>query len=90
MAAGAADNCEAIRAQIEAKFKAGGVVDFTVSTADAALTSGRRVVGSCGNGTKRIVFVPGAAVVQAPRAADKPIVTECRDGSVSTTGHCRK
>lgn len=96
-----ADNCEPIRAQIEAKFKAGGLVGYSVTVVDATPAPTAKVVGSCGNGTKRIVFIPGAASASpvarigvAASAAAKPktdpILTECRDGTVSTTGSCRK
>lgn len=96
-----ADNCEPIRAQIEAKYKSGGIVNFSLTTVDAGATGAGKVVGSCGNGTKRIVFIPGgqqpagASAASAPaavpaRPARKPVLTECKDGTVSSTGSCRK
>jgi hypothetical protein len=91
-----ADNCDSIRDQVEAKFKAGGTLNFSVKVVDAGAVGNARVVGSCGNGTRRIVFVPGDlpnGPAASPRAATPqppPILTECKDGSISHTGNCRK
>lgn len=93
-----ADNCDSIRDQVEAKFRAGGTVNFSVKVVDAGAVANARVVGSCGNGTRRIVFVPGdppngsAAVPRAAATTPQPppILTECKDGSISHTGNCRK
>lgn len=92
-----ADNCESIRDQVEAKYKAGGTVNFTVKVVDAGAVASAKVVGSCGNGTRRIIFVPGSSPnggTTSPSAATRPepppILTECKDGSVSHTGNCRK
>jgi Protein of unknown function (DUF1161) len=93
----AADNCEALRAQIEAKIQAAGVSEFavTVVPADAPASAVRgQVVGSCAQGANKIVYTrSGAASSAAPAArkpAAKPVLTECKDGSVSTTGSCKK
>ncbi|RYZ04090.1 MAG: DUF1161 domain-containing protein [Comamonadaceae bacterium] len=92
--ASAASSCETLRADIEARITAAGVTRFTVTTvpADAATTG--QVVGSCELGSKKIVYVRegGAAVANAdasrPRSA--PMLTECKDGTVSVGGDCRK
>ena len=90
-AAGAAENCEALRAEIEAKIAAAGVARFTVTTVDAAAPADGQVVGSCELGSRKIVYQrdrgaePGAA---APRPRGEPILTECKDGSVSVGGDC--
>jgi hypothetical protein len=98
LAAGAAhgaESCEALRAQIEAKIAAAGVARFTVTTLDAAAPASGQVVGSCELGSKKIVYqreggpAPPAAPPQAP-ARGEPILTECKDGSVSMGGDCRK
>lgn len=92
-----ADNCDPIRDQIEAKYKAGGISNFSVKVVDAAAVGTAKVVGTCSMGSKRIVFIPGATTGAAPaapaapaKAAEPPIVTECKDGSVSHTGSCKK
>lgn len=83
-------SCEGIRDQIDAKVRASGVTGFTLTVVDAQAQVGGRVVGSCELGTKKIVYDRGAAAPQ-PRAKPKsqPIITECKDGSVSVGGECK-
>lgn len=82
------DNCEPIRADIEARIRAAGVPTalVTVLPLDAASTG--KVVGSCDLGRKKIVYdATGAAVAAPPVAA--PVLTECRDGSTPVDGRCK-
>lgn len=96
--AGAAQSCEQLRERIDAKVRASGATHYTVTTvdADAAVGSSAKVVGSCELGTKKIVYLRGeaGAVAAAPaapvRPRGEPILTECKDGSVSVGGDCRK
>ncbi len=88
------NNCDAIRAQIEAKIRGSGVVGFTLQIveADAKLTG--KVVGTCDLGTKKIVYNPSAGPASAgtppkAKAPEERILTECRDGTV-TYGECKK
>jgi len=53
-----ANNCDAIRAHIDAKFRAGGITRFTLATVDTGASVNGRVVGSCDLGTKKIVYLP--------------------------------
>jgi Protein of unknown function (DUF1161) len=102
-AAFAAPNCDAIRAQVDAKIRASGVSNFTLNTvaSDAPVTG--KVVGTCDLGTRKIVYVPGpqsavavaagasSASRSAPvRAKGEPMLTECKDGSSSLGGDCKK
>ncbi|WP_076999777.1 DUF1161 domain-containing protein [Variovorax sp. KK3] len=94
-AAHGAESCEALRAQIEAKIAAAGVSRFTVATVDAAAPAAGQVVGSCELGSKKIVYQRegGTAPVAAtprPPARGEPMLTECKDGSVSMGGECRR
>ena len=103
MAAGSAhaqsptqSNCETLRAQIETKIAASGVTNFSVVTVDAAATASGQVVGSCELGTKKIVYQreggaasPPPSATSAPASRSEPILTECKDGSVSMGGSCR-
>ena len=102
-AASQADNCEPIRAQIDARIRAGGVTRFTLSTVDAKATAAGKVVGSCDLGTKKILYIAGdtSASASAPASSaparkpatvtrDEPIWTECKDGTVSRGGDCKK
>jgi hypothetical protein len=94
-AARSAENCEALRAQIEAKIGATGATNFTVTTVDTNAPASGQVVGSCELGSKKIVYrreggpAPGGA---APRAGsgNEDILTECKDGTESVGGNCRK
>ncbi len=85
--AGAAETCEAIQARIDAKIRASGVQAFTLRTVDAAAKIEGKVVGSCDLGTKKIVYAQGGP---APRPGKDAILTECKDGTVSLGGDCRK
>lgn len=98
----AADNCDSIRSQIDTRIRATGVASFTLTTVDVSSAAAGKVVGSCALGTKKIVYVQGVAAAGAPTAAAsaagtrpaKPgsnaILTECKDGSVSMGGDCKK
>lgn len=85
-AAPAADNCESIRAQVEAKVRAGGVAEFRLEVVDAQAKVAGKVVGSCALGTRKIVYTARAA--SAPASAER-VLTECRDGRV-TYGDCQR
>jgi hypothetical protein len=87
-----AATCESIRAEIEAKIRASGVARFTLATVatDAKVTG--KVVGSCDLGTRKIVYLPAelATPPAAARSSDDAILTECKDGTVSVGGDCKK
>jgi hypothetical protein len=95
--------CEELRAQIESKIRSTGAAEFTVSIVDAGASAPGKIVGSCDRGGKKLVYTqvgPPAAGTKAPpeatpapdRAAKKaaPILTECKDGSVSMNSDCKK
>ncbi len=100
--AGAAQSCDKLRDRIDAKVRASGATHYTVTTvdADAAVGASAKVVGRCELGTKKIVYTRGeaGAVAAAPapaatvtdRPRGEPLLTECKDGSVSVGGDCRK
>jgi len=76
----AADNCEALRVQIEANIASKGLADFTVTTVDAAAPVPGQVVGSCDQGAKKIVYARGNGPARvappapaAPAAAAAPV-----------------
>lgn len=90
-AASGAEDCEALRARIEAKIAAAGVLRFAVVAIDAAAPVEGQVVGSCELGSKKIVYQhergpESGALPSRPRSA--PILTECKDGSSSVGGDC--
>lgn len=93
-----ANNCDEIRAAIDAKVRAAGVAAFTLSVVDAAASAPGREVGRCDRGAKKILYVADGKATPAPVAPPPPapaaparpsVLTECKDGSV-TTGDCPK
>ena len=57
--ASAKNSCDEVTAQIEAKIKANGVKDFTLTTVPKDEKSDLRVVGSCDGGAKKILYKRG-------------------------------
>ncbi|GAP38462.1 DUF1161 domain-containing protein [Piscinibacter sakaiensis] len=79
--AAAADNCQEITAGIDARIRAAGVSNYTLTTIDLATPPAGRVVGQCGNGRRRIVYSsvgpgagqrPGVVISTLPDAAAVP------------------
>ena len=80
-----AASCEDIRARIEAKLNSAGIDKYSLTVVDTAATSPGKVVGTCDLGTKKILYA------KDPSPNDSSaILTECRDGSASVGGDCRK
>jgi Protein of unknown function (DUF1161) len=94
-AASAADNCDAIRAQIEARIQAAGVASFTLTTVDAAASGAGKLVGTCALGAKKILYLPatpaagGTAKTKPAKNKGEALLTECKDGSMSVGGDCK-
>lgn len=80
-----AGNCEAIRKQIEARIQASGATGWTLATVPADKPVPGKVVGQCDLGRQKIVYQASAS---APAGSPPPILTECKDGSVSLGGDC--
>ncbi len=103
-AAAGAQTCEAIRAQIEQKIRATGTADFRLVTVPADSAAAGQLVGTCDRGAKKILYtrsgptastsaVAAAPAVKPNRAkalGNQPMLTECRDGSMSVGGDCKK
>jgi hypothetical protein len=104
--ASAAGNCDAILSQIDAKIRASGVSRFALTTVEADAPVVDKVVGTCDLGTKKIVYAQTDVPASPPnnvgtasgvrpspsqsQSRSEPILTECKDGSVSVGGDCRK
>lgn len=82
-----AASCESLRAQIDAKVRASGASGYTIAIVPADAKAAGKVVGQCELGTKKIVYMTGAAA-SAPR--DAPVLTECKDGTVTLGGDCKR
>jgi hypothetical protein len=54
-----AKDCNELKAEIEAKIKKNGVEKFSLDVVDANAQSDGKVVGTCGGGTKKIVYKKG-------------------------------
>lgn len=84
-------NCEPLREQIAARFKAGGLAQVQLVVVDAAASAPGRVVGTCERGARRIVQLgAGGTPPKAAARQDEAILTECRDGTVQVGGTCRR
>ncbi|HPH15339.1 MAG TPA: DUF1161 domain-containing protein [Burkholderiaceae bacterium] len=80
-AAAYGQTCESIQSGIEARIRSSGVDHFTLRIVDAGTQITGKVVGTCDRGSKKIVYArPGADA----------ILTECKDGSITYGGDCKK
>ena len=62
-----ANNCDAIRADIDARVRANGVSKHSLSVVDRAASGPGRVVGNCDQGSKTILMTqPGPATPATP------------------------
>ena len=52
--------CEELKSEIEAKIKANGVKEFTLTIVDKDAAEDGKVVGTCDGGTKKIVYKRGS------------------------------
>jgi Protein of unknown function (DUF1161) len=95
--------CEAIQAQIDTKIRATGTANFNLATVPAESTAAGKLVGTCDRGAKKILYtrvgsVAGASSVAASAVqpnrvknpTPSPMLTECKDGSMSLGGDCKK
>lgn len=51
--------CEELKAEIDAKLQAKGVVDYALEIVPADQVSDQKVVGSCDGGTQKIIYLTG-------------------------------
>jgi hypothetical protein len=68
-----ADPCEPIRARIEAQIRDAGVASFTVTAVDLDAAVPGEVVGSCDNGSKKIMYAKGDAGASPKPQAAAPV-----------------
>jgi hypothetical protein len=96
-------SCEDLLAQVESKIRSTGVAQFTVAIVDASASGPGKTVGTCDQGSRKLLYTQArstAGDTKAPaepsptsaRPARKvePILTECKDGSVSMNSDCKK
>jgi len=101
--AASATTCEPLRLEIESKIKGAGVTEFSVTTVVASASAPGKIVGTCDQGNRTIIYLrlkpassdaklapePAKPAAYTKRSTDA-IVTECKDGSVVTNGDCKK
>ncbi len=51
-----AKSCEELKSEIEAKIRQNGVAEFTLTVVDKDAEEDGKVVGTCGGGTKKIIY----------------------------------
>lgn len=69
MATAHANNCDAIKADIDARVRAGGLSNHSLSVVDKSAPAAGRVVGSCDQGSKKILMTQPALPGQPARPA---------------------
>jgi Protein of unknown function (DUF1161) len=96
-------SCEDLRAEVESKIRSTGVAQFTVAIVEASASAPGRLVGTCDQGSRKLLYTQAksaAAGTKAPAEPSpsptrqtrkvEPILTECKDGSVSINSDCKK
>ena len=100
---GVAASCEDLRTEVESKIRRTGVAQFTVSIVATDASAPGRVVGTCDRGSKKLLYLQAntlaagektqqetSSAVNRPAKKNEPILTECKDGSVSMNSDCKK
>ena len=59
-------DCDELRSQIDAKLQSRGVKDYSLDIVEAGDTGSARVVGTCDEGTHRIVYARGGGKPTPP------------------------
>ncbi|MFO7324099.1 MAG: DUF1161 domain-containing protein [Pseudomonadota bacterium] len=64
-----AKDCDELKAEIEQKIRNNGVAVFTLEVVDKDAPGDGKVVGTCGGGTRKIIYRRGEAPAPAPAPA---------------------
>lgn len=62
-------SCDDLKAEIAKKIDANGVKNYTLDIVDKDKQTDAKVVGTCGGGTKKIVYTRGGAAASSPDAS---------------------
>jgi hypothetical protein len=95
----AGKDCEQLRSEVVRRYEAGGIAAPEVQLLPSSAATSGKVVGTCELGSRKLVYQGGKgtpfpapasspAGAKPPRAA-APVLTECKDGSVSMGGSCK-
>jgi hypothetical protein len=93
----AGKDCEQLRAEVSRRYEAGGIASPELRLLPSSAASSGKVVGSCELGSKKLVYIGAlGAPASAPSpasgrasGASVPVLTECKDGTVSMGGSCK-
>jgi hypothetical protein len=93
----AGKDCEQLRSEVMRRYEAGGIVAPELQLLPSSAATTGKVVGSCDLGSKKLVYLaakemssPASAPARAKAsAAGMPVLTECKDGTVSMGGSCK-
>jgi hypothetical protein len=96
-------SCEDLRAEVESKIRSTGVAEFTISIVEASASAPGRIVGTCDQGSRKLLYTQAKSTVAGTKAPAgpspasaspgrnvEPILTECKDGSVAVNSDCKK
>lgn len=65
-------SCDDLKAEIAKKIEANGVTNYTLDVVDKGAQTDGKVVGTCGGGTKEIVYTRTSGTAGDPSAAPAP------------------
>ena len=93
----AGKDCEQLRSEVMRRYEAGGIVAPELQLLPSSTATTGKVVGSCDLGSRKLVYLGGKSVASSPSspvgvrspAAAEPVLTECKDGTVSVGGTCK-
>lgn len=64
-------SCDDLKAEIAKKIEANGVKTYSLDVVDKDAQSDGKVVGTCGGGSKKIVYTRGGSSADAPTPASQ-------------------
>lgn len=95
----AGKDCEQLRTEVMRRYEAGGIVAPELQLLPSSAATTGKVVGSCDLGSRKLVYLGGksglpSSPASAPTIAKQPgaaapVLTECKDGTVSMSGSCK-
>jgi hypothetical protein len=93
----AGKDCDQLRAEVVRRYEAGGIAAPEIQLLPSSAPTSGKVVGNCELGTKKLVYAgaKGASASASSPASGKspragaPVLTECKDGTVSMGGSCK-
>jgi hypothetical protein len=93
----AGKDCEQLRSEVARSYEAGGIASPELQLLPSSAATSGKVVGTCELGSRKLVYLVGRSapasatppVTARPPGAAAPVLTECKDGTVSMGGSCK-